>query len=190
MDSDEINAFAAPSGFILVSRGLLRCASSEDEVAAILAHEVSHVALKHGLGAISSARWTQAALELAKFAGENAGSSALRDLTSSFGGVIADIVKTMVNSGYSQAQEMDADLAALKTLAAVGYDPHALVRVLETMKGRLKPDGKDFAKTHPAPDTRIAYIDTALKVAPVTPAATAAKLAARKSRYQAALGGV
>jgi beta-barrel assembly-enhancing protease len=189
MDSDEINAFAAPSGFILVSRGLLRCASSEDEVAAILAHEVSHVALKHGLGAISSARWTQAALELAKFAGENAGSSVLRDLTSSFGGVISDIVKTMVTSGYSQTQEKDADLTALKIMAAVGYDPQALARVLRTMKGRLKPGGKDFVKTHPDPEVRIGYITAALKGQPAPASAAAAQLAARKSRYQTALGG-
>ncbi len=60
MDSDEINAFSAPGGLILVSRGLLRCAQNEDEVAAILAHETSHVVLKHGLNAIKEARKTEA----------------------------------------------------------------------------------------------------------------------------------
>jgi predicted Zn-dependent protease len=60
MDTDEINAFGAPSGFVLISRGLLRCAASEDEVAAILAHEIGHVSLKHGMKAISSSRKTEA----------------------------------------------------------------------------------------------------------------------------------
>ena len=152
MDSDDINAFGAPSGFILVSRGLLRCAKSEDEVAAILAHEIGHVSLKHGMSAISSARKTEALLEIAKFAASSSDSGVLRDLTASFGGVIGDIVKTMVTSGYSRDLEKAADMEAIRILHDVGYDPQALVRVLTVMKTKLKPDGKDFAKTHPDPE--------------------------------------
>lgn len=61
LDSPEINAFAAPGGLILVSRGLLACCGSEDELAAVLAHEISHVQLKHGLGPSRRAgSWTWA----------------------------------------------------------------------------------------------------------------------------------
>jgi beta-barrel assembly-enhancing protease len=188
LDSDEINAFGAPSGFILVSRGLLRCAASEDEVAAILAHEIGHVALKHGLQAISNSRWTEAALQLGKFAGESSDSAVLRNLTSSFGNVIGDIVKTMVTSGYSQDLEKQADLAAVGILAKVGYDPNALVRVLTVMKGHLKPGGKDFAKTHPDPEVRVAYVGEAARAQPApSPAASAAQQKARQNRYRAAM---
>jgi beta-barrel assembly-enhancing protease len=187
MDSDDINAFGAPSGFILVSRGLLRCAASEDDVAAILAHEIGHVSLKHGLSAISNARWTEAALQLGKFAAESSNSAILRDLTSSFGGVISDIVKTMVTSGYSQDLEKQADLEAVRILHDVGYDPLAMVRMLTAMKARLKPDGKDFAKTHPDPQTRIAYVTEAVKALTPAAAATAAQTKGRQTRWQAAL---
>jgi predicted Zn-dependent protease len=190
MDTDDINAFGAPSGFILVSRGLLRCATSEDEVAAILAHEVGHVSLKHGLAAISQGRWAEAAKQLALFAGQNSDSSVLRGLTNSFGGVITDIAKTMITSGYSRDQEKEADLEAVRILHDVGYDPSALVRVLKAMEPRLKPDGKDFAKTHPDPETRIAYLVPAIQAMTPVPAATAAQLKARQARWQAALGKV
>jgi predicted Zn-dependent protease len=187
MDTDDINAFGAPSGFVLVSRGLLRCATSEDEVASILAHEIGHVSLKHGMSAISSARRTDALLAIAKFIASNSGVGALSDLTASFGGVIGDIVKTMVSSGYSRDQEKQADLEAIRILHDVGYDPKALVRVLTVMKTKLKPDGKDFAKTHPAPDTRIAYLNDAIKAQAATPAATPAQVKSRQTRYLAAL---
>jgi beta-barrel assembly-enhancing protease len=190
LDSDDINAFGAPSGFILVSRGLLRCATSEDEVAAILAHEIGHVSLKHGLGAISTARWTEAGTQLLKMAAESANSQVLRDLTASFGGVISDIAKTMINSGYSQAVEMRADTEAVRILHDVGYDPQALVRVLTIMKTRLKPDGQDFAKTHPDPDVRIGYLAPIIKAQTPVPEATPAQLTARTARYQAALSKI
>jgi beta-barrel assembly-enhancing protease len=190
MDTDDINAFGAPSGFILVSRGLLRCATTEDEVAAILAHEIGHVSLKHGLKAISQGRWTEAALQIAKFAAQSSDSAILRSLTDSFGGVIGDIVKTMVTSGYSQDLEKQADLEAIRILHDVGYDPRALVRVLQVMKTRLKPDGKDFAKTHPAPEVRIAYLNDALSQQTPVAAAPAGQVNARQARYQAAMRGV
>jgi beta-barrel assembly-enhancing protease len=187
MDSDDINAFGAPSGFILISRGLLRCAASEDDVAAVLAHEIGHVSLKHGLGAISNARWTEAALQLGKFAAESSNSAILRNLTASFGGVISDIVKTMITSGYSQDLEKQADLEAVRILHDTGFDPMALVRVLSSMEKKLKPGGKDFAKTHPDPEVRIAYVTEAVKAQTSVVAATAAQIKARQTRWQAGL---
>jgi predicted Zn-dependent protease len=190
LDTDDINAFGAPSGFILVSRGLLRCATDEDEVAAILAHEIGHVSLKHGLSAISTARWTEAGTQIVKFAAQNSDSQVLRDLTSSFGGVISDIAKTMITSGYSQDLEKQADLEAVRILAAVGYDPQALVRVLSVMKTKLKPGGKDFAKTHPDPAVRIEYVSAAIKGLPPVATPTPAQLAERTTRYHVGLSSI
>jgi beta-barrel assembly-enhancing protease len=185
MDTDDINAFGAPSGFILVSRGLLRCAATEDEVAAILAHEIGHVSLKHGLNAISNARWTDAALKLGKFAAQNAGNQALRDLTSSFGDVISDITKTMITSGYSRDLEKQADLEAVRILHDVGYDPNAMLGMLAAIKARTKTGGKDFGKTHPDPETRIEYVKAAIASLSPAAAASQAKVKARQVRFQA-----
>ena len=116
IDSDEINAFAAPGGLILVSRGLLRCATSEDSVAAILAHETSHVVLKHGLNAIKEARKTAAYRSLAITAANTAGGSNIQQLTDLFKDSIADITNTLVNNGYSRDLEFQADQMALQIM--------------------------------------------------------------------------
>ncbi|HWP68404.1 MAG TPA: M48 family metalloprotease, partial [Rectinemataceae bacterium] len=63
LSSDEVNAFATPGGHILVARGLLRLVQSEDELAAVLAHEIAHVALGHGLSSVQGAKITQIASE-------------------------------------------------------------------------------------------------------------------------------
>jgi len=189
MDTDEINAFSAPGGLILVSRGLLRCATNEDMVAAILAHETSHVVLKHGLKAISTARWT-AAVQAGVNAGvQVAGSEQAKQLTSVFKDSINDITNTMVNSGYSRELEFQADQMALVIMRRAGYDPRAFDDMLNIMKTKLKPGGADFAKTHPDPKDRAAAVEKALAgKPPVTVTPTAA--AARQARYQAALGAI
>jgi predicted Zn-dependent protease len=186
LDSEEINAFAAPGGLILVSRGLLACAETEDEVAAILAHEIAHVAERHGLQAIKKSRITTAMTGLALTAAEQQARGTLAELTTAFSDSISDITSTLINSGYSRAFEKEADLGALRTLERAGYDPWALVRMLQVMKRRLKPEGKDFAKTHPDPEDRIAYLTKELEGRSPAPAAPAP----RQQRYRAALAGI
>lgn len=185
LDSDEINAFAAPGGLVFVSRGLLACADSEDTVAAIVAHEIAHVVKQHGLQAIKKSRVTAALAAVGTAAAEEAGSATVRELTAQFGDSITDITATLVNSGYSRAFEKEADLMAVQILQRVGYDANALVRMLETMQTRLKPGGLDFAKTHPDPQVRIAEIR---KVLPAAPAAAVQPV--RQARYKAALGSL
>ncbi len=185
LDSAEINAFAAPGGLVFVSRGLLACADSEDTVAAILAHEIGHVAKQHGLKAIKASRYKDAGLAIGKAAVEEYGSAELVQVTGAFDGTITDITSTLVNSGYSRGAEKEADLAAVEILKRTGYDPNALVRMLERMKTRLKPGGLDFAKTHPDPEVRIAEIRKSLPAAAVPPAPPQ-----RQARYQAALGAL
>lgn len=156
MKSEDINAFAAPGGFIFVSRGLLRLCRTEDEIAAVLAHEVGHVQLKHAVGAISNSRWTQATTLLALEAGKNFTGEQAAELTKVFGESIGDVTKTLVTSGYARSQERAADKVAVTIMDRVGYNPNALVAVLQNMSKQLKPGGHDFAATHPPPAVRIA----------------------------------
>jgi predicted Zn-dependent protease len=189
LDSDEINAFAAPGGLVLVSRGLLRCATSEDTVAAILAHETSHVVLKHGLNAIKQARKTAAYRNLVMTGVAVAGSPELNQLTDIFKDSIADITNTLVNSGYSRDLEFQADRMALEIMRNAGYDPRAFEAMLKVMETKIKPGGLDFAKTHPDPKDRIAEVEKDLANEPVG-STTPRALAARQARYQAALGNI
>jgi predicted Zn-dependent protease len=186
LDSDEINAFAAPGGLVLVSRGLLRCADGEDAAAAILAHEITHVAKKHGLQAIKTSRVTAALTSVALTASQTAGSEDLAALTSTFQDSITDITSTLINSGYSRALESEADQGAAAILQHVGYDPKALVRMLAIMDKRLKPGGLDFAKTHPDPKERMKNIEKTL----AGKAATPAPPPQRAVRYTASLGKI
>lgn len=185
LETADINAFAAPGGLVFVSRGLLRCTDSEDTVAAILAHEIGHVVRQHGLLAIQKSRKNAAWTSLAMTGIAVAGSPELAKLTELFEDSITEVMASLVNKGYSRAFEKEADLAALVILQRAGYDPNALVRMLQIMDTRLKPGGPDFAKTHPDPQDRIAEIR---KILPE--AAAPAAPAARQSRYRAALGGI
>jgi predicted Zn-dependent protease len=185
LDSDEINAFAAPGGFILVTRGMLRCCRSEDALAAVLAHEIGHVQNQHGLKAIKQGRLTSALTILAVESAKTFGGEDLAELTTAFEGSITDITGTLMNSGYARGQERDADKGAVQILKQVGYDPQALVDMLEQMKKNLKPGGLDFAKTHPDPEDRIQDIRGWIRSALGEPPP-----AARQRRFEQAIKGI
>ncbi|NLH42534.1 MAG: M48 family metalloprotease [Planctomycetes bacterium] len=159
LDSDEVNAFAAPGGLILVTRGMVQCCQTEDELAAVLAHEIGHVEKKHGLNAIKQARWTSAATILAAEAGKQSGVEELAELTEAFEGCVGDVVMTLTTKGYSRKQEFSADAAAVNTLRRAGYPESALVTMLQRMGQRLgDAEGPGFARTHPKAQDRIEAI--------------------------------
>jgi len=159
LDSDEINAFAAPGGLILVTRGMIQCCENEDELAAVLAHEIAHVEKKHGLSAIKQARFTSFGTILAAETAKQSDVEVLADLTEAFEGCIGDVVMTLTTKGYSRKQELSADAAAVDTLRRAGYPESALVTMLQRMDQRLgKSGGMGFAKTHPSAQTRIEAI--------------------------------
>ena len=161
LDSDEINAFAAPGGLILVTRGLVQCCRNEDQLAAVLAHEIGHVEKMHGLRAIRSGRLSSALTVLAVEAGKNLGGAQLAEITKAFDESINDIAGTLMNSGYSRKLEYEADAAAVAILKQAGYEPGALVAMLENMAENWDSSRLDFAATHPPPAERIAQLKKA-----------------------------
>jgi predicted Zn-dependent protease len=185
LDSEEINAFAAPSGFILVTRGLLRLAKTEDEVAAILAHEIAHVARGHGMKSIKSARLKDLVGEGIDVAATASDSAWFPQAVAAFDETIGSIANNLMN-GYSRGMEKQADLDAVVILRSLGYDPHSLIKVLESMM-KMKSDGKGFSKTHPKPADRIKFIESALAELPAPINVTEAALKVRQDRYHEAL---
>jgi predicted Zn-dependent protease len=185
LDSDEINAFAAPGGLIFVTRGLIRCCPHEDALAAVLAHENGHVQLKHGLQAIHKSRVTSAFTFLGVEGARSYGREEVASLANTFGDSITDITATLINNGYSRAFELEADRVAVTILQRLGYNPNGLVAMLNSMSGRLRPGGLDFAKTHPAPAERMAAL------APLAlPKGEVARPARRQARFTALLGAI
>jgi predicted Zn-dependent protease len=185
LETDEVNAFAAPGGLILVSRGMVRCCKTEDELVAVLAHEVSHVDHQHGLKAIRKGRLTSALTTLGAAAGSSLAGSQLGEVTKAFEGSISDITSTMMNSGYSRTTEFEADKGAVAIMKKLGYNPAALVTMLERMEGQLKAGSQGFGKTHPAPEVRIAELKKAIGTQ-TSPEASPV----RQERFQKAMGGV
>lgn len=163
LDSDDINAFATPSGLIFLTRGILRCCQNEGELAAILAHEVGHVQFKHGLQAIKKGRFSELGTLVAMEAGKALTDNEISQLVETFEGTISDISTTMINNGYSRSFEEDSDEAAVTIMQKVGYNPVSLMKMLETMNTKIKPGGLDFAKTHPSPEKRIKYLKKIVK---------------------------
>ena len=156
LDSDEINAFASSGGHILVTKGLLRCTDSEDAIAAVLAHELSHIHLQHGIKAIKSNRVTNALIATGGTALVVAsdGSKEAVELVQAFDDSVKEVITKMVDSGYSKQQEFEADKNALKIMASAGYNPNAMQNMLSLLKANTK-SGSGFGKTHPTPDARI-----------------------------------
>ena len=158
LDSNEINALAAPGGLIFITRGMLRCCNHEDAVAAVLAHEIGHVSLKHGLQAIKNSRIVSAFKITGIEATKTFGGEELASLTKTFESAISDVTSTLIDSGYSRSFEREADQAAVTIMKRVGYNPSGLTDMLSVMDKKLKPGGMGFAKTHPSPVSRIADI--------------------------------
>jgi predicted Zn-dependent protease len=158
LDTEEINAFACPGGIIFVTRGLIKTCKNEDQLAAVLAHEVGHVANKDGINSISKARWTEVWTAMGKEAVTVYGGSTAAGLVSLFEGSIDDVFKTIVVNGYSRQAEEAADAAALTELRRAGYDPEALVAVLTTMEAKGKGASSGIFKTHPPTSERLAKV--------------------------------
>ncbi|MBF0220474.1 MAG: M48 family metalloprotease [Gammaproteobacteria bacterium] len=168
VDSDEINAFAAPGGNIMISRGLYQALTSEEQLAAILAHEIAHVSLQHGLNAIKKANLTQAFTLIGETALKESGRgdklAQINELTSIFSTSIDDIVSQLVVNGYSRSQELEADQQALILCYRAGYSPQGLAEFLATLEqGSSQQAGGGFYATHPAAADRLTEVNATLQ---------------------------
>jgi beta-barrel assembly-enhancing protease len=163
LDTDEVNALAAPGGFVFVTRGLLKRCKDEEMLASILAHEIGHVSAKHGLASIKKSRLVDAFKVLGKEAATRYGSKELAELTGIFENVLGDIVESLVEKGYDRKYEYEADKLAVKYAAATGYDPNGLTRFLKTMTGAPAAGAKGWFKTHPSAEDRLDKVNSQIK---------------------------
>jgi len=166
LDSNEINAFATSGGHILITRGLIGTAKSEDALAGVIAHEIAHIQLQHSIKAIKTSRITQALMVTGTSVAGAATGYDVNEMTSIFNETVGDIVGTLVNNGYSQAQEFEADAKALSLLASAGYNPGGLIDMLKELERTQKGHSGGFNKTHPSPDKRLAAAENALAKQP------------------------
>ena len=156
MDSDSVNAFAAPGGYVFITRGLLLRMHSEAELAGVLAHEISHVLKRHHLNAIQ----------------KNAGVGLVTNLMSAFskdsGTLSGEAKKKLISvsselyaRGLDKDDEFEADRMGVVIAARAGYDPYGLPAVLQTLDAMNAQDSNLalMFKTHPAPQQRLSLLD-------------------------------
>jgi Zn-dependent protease with chaperone function len=154
----EINAFALPGGPMFVHRGMFTAAASEGEVVGVMAHELSHVLLRHGTANASKAQnpW----LQLGQLAGQLGGAV----VGGGAGAAIAqgaDFGLGTLLLKYSRDYEKQADLLGAQIMARAGYDPRALAHMFETIEKESKSSGgggPQWMSSHPDPGNRTVYI--------------------------------
>ena len=156
-DSDHVNAFAAPGGYIIVTKGMMNLLQNEAELAGVLGHEIGHVVRKHHLNAIRKGAYMN--LLGAGAAGATAGSR---------GGEIVNALvgptKELYSRGLDKDDEFDADRIGVVLATRAGYDPWGLAAALQTL-AKIKADDKYMAllfKTHPNPSDRLDKLGTAM----------------------------
>ena len=160
LDSPEFNAFASSGGHIFVTKGLVQAATSEDMLAAVIAHELAHIILKHSIEIINDMKLSGEMSAMADKAADLAGrdSSAVQRLMF-FRNSVSKTMDTLMKNGYSQSQEFNADLEAMVLLAYAGYDPSALLDMLKVLQRVQRSQKGGFSTTHPSPGERIANVE-------------------------------
>lgn len=149
LDSDSVNAFAAPGGFIHITRGALAQMKSEAELAGVLAHEVAHITEKHTIKGIQKMK----GFELAEDQTSIAGDTALLQQ-------VADKATEAVFQGFSRKEEMEADQQGVHFASAASYNPDGLMKFLQNLENRYA-DRKQKAglfSSHPDLKARIKEI--------------------------------
>ncbi len=187
VNASDINAFALPGGYVYVNRGVLDQAKNEGEVAGVLAHEISHVALRHGTHQASKAYAAQAGLSiLGGILGGKIGNNTAQILNTIGGvGLNALFLK------YSRDLESQADIRGAQILAASGYSPGDMISFFRTLENVDKSKKTNWLSDHPAPPDRIARIEreaSMLRVSstPTTNASELRTIQADMRRYGAA----
>lgn len=154
VDLKEINAFALPGGPMFVNRGMMEKAHSEGEVAGVMAHELSHVALRHGTAQQTKATpyevGTIAGAILGAIVGGTAGSVISQGSQFGFGTAFLR---------FSREYEKQADLLGTHIMARAGYDPRDMANVFKTIEQEGGPGGPQWLSDHPNPGNRYAYIN-------------------------------
>jgi predicted Zn-dependent protease len=128
LDSDEVNAFALPGGYIYITRGIMAYLNSEAELAAVLGHEIGHVAARHAVRQYSARQLTGWGAAL--------GAIFVPGLNQVAGQQLVGLLGTALLRGYGREQELQADKLGAKYLARSGYNPEAMMDVLRTLKNQ------------------------------------------------------
>ena len=148
-DRRTVNAFALPGGQVFITEALFAQLRSVDELAAVLGHEIGHVLARHSAEHLAKDTLTQTLIG-AVIVGSGGGYDTAQ---------LAQMVGSLVSMKHGRADELEADTLGLRLAQEAGYDPRAMIAVMQTLEkvsgGSSQPE---FASTHPSPANRIEHI--------------------------------
>ncbi|HZG53689.1 MAG TPA: M48 family metallopeptidase [Pyrinomonadaceae bacterium] len=150
----EINAFALPGGPMYLNRGMIEAAKSEGEMAGVMAHEISHVALRHGTAQATKAQKYSILGGIGAIAGAVIGGG--------LGSVVGQGSQTAVGVyflKFGREYETQADILGAQIMARAGYDPRDLARMFQTIQQQGGGGNPEFLSSHPNPQNRYARIN-------------------------------
>jgi predicted Zn-dependent protease len=154
-DPKTVNAFALPGGQIFITAALYQRLETEGQLAGVLGHEIGHVLGRHSAERMAKAQLTQGLV--------TATGVATSDAAGHTGQQVASMVGNFVLMSYGRDDELESDTLGLRFMVQAGYDPRALVRVMEILRdasgGSRQPE---FMSTHPDPGNRIEQIEAAI----------------------------
>lgn len=167
LDTDGVNALAAPGGLVHITRGALSLIRSEAELAGVLGHEIMHVTEKHTIKAIQKGKMVQIGAD------ETVGSAGVFNK-------LVDKATGVVMAGFGREEELEADLKGIVIANAVGYDPNGLKAFLTTLAERNKTstEKQGLFASHPEMKERFEKLDDTIKANKLTAVATV------ESRYK------
>jgi predicted Zn-dependent protease len=174
LDTDGVNAYAAPGGFVHITRGLLGLMKSEAQLAGVLGHEVTHIAVKHTIRSIQKNKTSQ-------LAGDAAGGAG--GLKTAFIAQVADLsFRNLFDGAFSKEDEEESDEVGIRMANKIGYAPAGMAEVLKAIAERNagRQDRNGWFSSHPALKDRISRIEKQIKNEKLTSTAT---VAARYGQY-------
>lgn len=163
LNTDHINAYSTPGGYIFITRGALSNMRDESELAAVLGHEIAHITQKHIVNALNIRGTDTSALSgISRMIGGSQDTARV-----AFSQAVDRAVKILFETGYQQADELTSDNEAVMLLAATEYDPVALSRYLKRISRLTETDhgqtGTSTPMTHPPTSERMAAIKKQLR---------------------------
>ena len=160
VNARDINAFALPGGPMYVNRGMIEAAKTEAEMAGVMAHEISHVALRHGTAQATKGQKYSILGGIAGIAGTILGGPGV--------GQLAQAPFAVYLLKFSREYETEADILGARIMANAGYDPRALAEMFRTIEAQ-GGGGGGFLSDHPSPSDRYARINREAQYLRVSP---------------------
>ncbi|WP_458524445.1 M48 family metallopeptidase [Onishia taeanensis] len=159
-EDDSANAFALPGGYIGVNTGLLDIASTQDQLAAVIGHEVSHVLARHANERVSTQQATQLGLSVIQSAAGLQGAQGETMM-----GALGAGAQFGILLPFSRSHESEADTLGIQLMADAGFDPRASVTLWEKMRQAGGAQPPAWMSTHPSNDQRIAGLEASMNEA-------------------------